>query len=93
MVIRWRNDRGRGQEDQDARLRRVVQPRPGQLDLDQFPQDFNAEVLDSPLVGRFGRICVELAVQLSPCEPLWSPKREGPVGEATGRDRVPGNSA
>ena len=50
-----------GQEDQDARSRGVVQARPGELNLDQFPQDFNAEVLDSPLVGHFGRVCVELA--------------------------------
>ena len=38
--------RDRGQEDQDARSRAVVQARPSEFDLFQLAQDIAPEVLD-----------------------------------------------
>ena len=56
-------------QDQDARSRRVVQPRPGQFDLLQLAQSLVAEVLDGTMVVGFGGVQTELTVQVPPSEP------------------------
>ena len=66
-------------EDQDASGRRVVQPRPGQLDLLQLAQTVLAEILNGAIVAGLGRVHSELPIDLLPGEPLGSAKREGPV--------------
>ena len=66
-------------QDQDARSRRVVQLRPGQLDLLQLAQHLDAEVLNGFLVVGVVRVCPELAVHLPPGETQRSAKRKGPV--------------
>ena len=48
--------RDRGQEDQGARSRGVVQIRPGQLDLLQLAQNLPAEVLDGYVIASFRRV-------------------------------------
>ena len=53
---------------EDARSRRVVQLRPGQLDLLQLAQHLDAEVLNGFLVVGVVRVCPELAVHLPPGE-------------------------
>ena len=69
MVIRWRNDRGRGQENQDAPGRCVVQARPRHFDLLQLAQALCAEVPNDEFVAGVGRVRSELTVQLPPSEP------------------------
>ena len=69
----------RGRQDQDPRSGRVVQLRPGQLDLLQLAEHLCAEVVNGALVAGVVRVRSELAIQLLPGEPLWSTKREGAV--------------
>ena len=73
--------RDRGQEDQDAFSRRVVQLRPGQLDLFQLAQNLFPEAADGELVAGFGRVRSKLAVQEPPRNPQRIVEREGPIGE------------
>ena len=68
-------------QDQDARSRRVVQIRPGQLDLLQLAQGLPTKDFDNSLVAGLGRVRSELLVQLPPGEPQRSTKRENAVGE------------
>ena len=49
--------------------RRVVQLRPGNLDLLQLPQAVFAKVIGGALVSRLGRVYSELEVQARPREP------------------------
>ena len=68
-------------KDQEARSRRVVQPRPGQLDLLQLTQNLPAEVLNGYVVAGLGWVRSELAVHLLPGDLLRSAEREGPVDQ------------
>ena len=68
-------------KDQDALGCRVAQPRPGQLDFLQLPQDAAAEVLDGIMSGRVVWIRAELAVDLKPGEAERSAEGEGAIGE------------
>ena len=54
-LIERRDGRCRGMQDQHALARRVVQPRPGDLDLLQLAQNLVPEVLDGALVAGLGR--------------------------------------
>ena len=64
-----------------ARSRGVVQTWPGQLDLLQLAQNLAPEEFNRLFVAGLIRVCLELAVQLTPCEPLRELEREGAVGE------------
>ena len=75
------NVRDRGQEDQDAFDRRVVQLRPGQLDLFQLAEALCAKGVNSAFVAGVVRVRSELAVQEPPREPQRSTEREGPVDQ------------
>ena len=66
-------------QNQEARSRRVIQLRPGQLDLLQLAQNLDAEVLNGFLVAGLVRVQAELAVHLPPGDPLWGADREGAV--------------
>ena len=68
-------------QDQHARSRRVVQLRPGELDLLQLAQHFFTEAADSKFIAGLGRVRSELAVHLPPGDPLRSTKREGAVDQ------------
>ena len=68
-LLRWSDGGSRGVQDQKAQSRRVVQVRPGQLDLLQLAQDTAAEEFDGLLVAGFVRVHSELAVHLPPGEP------------------------
>ena len=57
-------------QDQDARSRRVVQLRPGQLDLLQLAHSLTLEVADGHSVAGFVRVYTELPIQLTPGEAL-----------------------
>ena len=68
-------------QDQEARSRGVVQPRPGDLDLFQFAQRLTLEVADGHSVAGFVRVRSELAVQEPPREPFGSAEGKGPVNQ------------
>ena len=68
-------------QDQDAPGRRVVQIRPGQLDLLQLAQNLVPEVLNGLVIAGFGRVRSELLVQLLPSEAERSTEGEGAVGQ------------
>ena len=55
-------------QDQDARSNRVVQLRPGDLDLLQLAQAVRAESINGALVARLCRVYSKLAVQEPPSE-------------------------
>ena len=55
--------------DQKALGRRIIQFRPGQLDLDQLLENLTTEVLDGALVAGLGRVHSELPVERRPGEP------------------------
>ena len=65
-MIRWRDGRGRGVQDQHAWSRRVVQLRPGELDFFQFAQNLTLKVADGYSVAGLLRVQAELAVDLPP---------------------------
>ena len=69
-MIRWRDGRGRGVQDQHARSRRVVQLRPDELDFFQFAQNLTLKVADGYSVAGLVRVQAELAVDLPPSDPL-----------------------
>ena len=56
-------------QDQKVLGHRIIQFRPGQLDLDQLPENLTTEVLDDALVAGFGRVHSELPVERRPGEP------------------------
>ena len=68
-------------QDQDSFGRRVVQLRPGQLDLLQLAQSLTAEVLDGVLVVGLGGVQTKLAVEVLPGEAQRSAEREHAVGK------------
>ena len=68
------------QEYQDARSRGVVQLWPGQLDLLQLAENLAPEEFNRLFVASLIRVCLELAVQLTPGEPLRALEREGAAG-------------
>ena len=68
-------------QDQDARSRGVVQPRPGQLDLLQLPENILAEVPNDEFVAGFRRVRSKLPVEVSPSEAERSAEGEGAVGQ------------
>ena len=68
LKLKARDGRDRGREDQHALGRRVVQVRPGRLDLDQLSQTVLAKVTDGELVVCFGRVRAKLAIEARPRE-------------------------
>ena len=81
LKVRGRHSGFRGPENQHPLPRRVVQVRPGHLDLDQLPQAVRAEVVNGTLIARHGRVHPELAVEARPGEPQRTLERERPAGE------------
>ena len=68
-MLTWKNGGLRGQEDQHALTRSVVQLRPGHFDLFQLAEDLAAEVFNGVFIMRLDRVRPELAVYLPPGEP------------------------
>ena len=66
-------------QDQEARSRRVVQLRPGELDFFQFAKNLTLKVADGYSVAGLVRVQADLAVDLPPSDPLWGAagKRNG----------------
>ena len=68
-------------EDQDPSACRVVQIRPGQLNLLQLAQNLESELLNGACLRGACRVRSELAVHLPPCDLHRGRQRESPVGE------------
>ena len=68
-------------QDQNARSHRVIQVRPGCLDLPQLAQNHMLEVTDGNSASGAGRVHSELAVQPPPGEALRSAQGEGAIVE------------
>ena len=79
-------------QDQDPFARRVVQLRPGDLDLLQLAQNLDAEVLNGFLIAGLVRVQAELAVDLPPGKPQRSAEREGAVHQPQVEIKTQGTS-